>query len=237
MRSPSFRRRPDQRRAQSWSAKPNWIYWASPCANMLDVIVCQRVVLQQKGHVCRQVRLAKSADVCCLRPKGKFRCIRSNPFRGSVARHAHTGDRQCRGAPGLQPRALVVRVRPPHPLRRRDVERQVPGPQREWPGKPKLPPKAGDQPRPQARQPGRVDDQGAEPEHAAMREVRRVALQSATPDQVDRPCLAAPDRQIGVPGITHRAGKAGPKSRNCRRNCQIRSRMNCRTGKQPRQGP
>ena len=117
----------------------------------------------------------------------------------------------------------------PHPRRRRDVERQVPGPQREWPRESQPPPKAGHQPRP--RQPGRVDDQGAEPEHAAMREVRRIALQSTTPDQVDRTCLAAPDRQIGVPGNTHGAGEAGLKSRNCRRNCQIRN------GKRPHQGP
>gem|GEM_PF-1768520 len=39
------------------------------------------------------------------------------------------------GAPGLQPRALVMRARPPDPGRRRDLERgQVPGPQRAWPG-------------------------------------------------------------------------------------------------------
>ena len=125
-----------------------------------------------------------------------------------------------------------------------------PAPQRAWPGEPQLPPKAGDRPRPRARQVGRADDQGAipeptlrsrptpaQPEHAATREVRRVALQSAAPDQVDRTCLAAPDRQIGVPGITHRAGEAGPKSRYCRRNCRIRSRMNCVAGKRPRQGP
>ena len=125
------------------------------------------------------------------------------------------------------------------------------GPQRARPGEPHLPPKAGDRPRPRARQAGRVNDPGtepepaprarlaqAQPEHAATREVCRVALQSATPDQADRTCLAvSTNRQIGVPELTHRAREVRPKSRNCRRNRRNRSRMNRRTGKRPRQGP
>ena len=49
----------------------------------------------------------------------------------------YAGDRRRRGSSCLQPRALVVRARPPDLRRRRDVERgQVPGPQRAWPGEP-----------------------------------------------------------------------------------------------------
>ena len=49
----------------------------------------------------------------------------------------HAGDRRRRSPPCLQPRALVVRARPPDPRRCRDVERrQVPGRRRTRPGEP-----------------------------------------------------------------------------------------------------
>ena len=81
----------------------------------------------------------------------------------------------------------------------------------------------GDRPHPRAGQAGRPDDQGvepetasrarlaqAQPEHAATREARRVAPQPATPDQVERTCLAAPGGPVGMPAITRRAGIRGP---------------------------
>ena len=90
------------------------------------------------------------------------------------------------------------------------------------PGELQLPAKIGDRPNPRARQAGIADDQGpepesasrvrlaqAQPEHAAVREARRVAPQSAAPDQVDRTCLAAPGGQIGMSGITRSAGERG----------------------------